>query len=48
LAIAGAGLTRVLVPKANVVEASQVGGLDVIGARSLRHVVALLRGESPP
>jgi magnesium chelatase family protein len=48
LAIAKAGLTKVLVPEANVVEASQVGGLDVIGARSLRHVVALLRGEDPP
>ena len=48
LAVAQAGLTRVLVPEANVGEASQVDGVQVVGARSLRHVVALLLGEEPP
>jgi len=43
-----AGVTRVLVPEANVTEAAQVGGVQVVGARSLAHVVALLTGEEPP
>ncbi len=48
MAVARAGLDRVLVPEANVAEASQVGSVQVVGARSLRHVVAVLRGEDPP
>ncbi len=43
-----AGMTRVLVPEANVAEAAQVDGIQVAGARSLAHVVALLTGEDPP
>ncbi|MBA2640983.1 MAG: YifB family Mg chelatase-like AAA ATPase, partial [Nocardioidaceae bacterium] len=48
LAVARAGLTRVLVPEANVNEASQVDGVHVVGARSLGHVAAMLLGEEPP
>ncbi|CAN5846284.1 YifB family Mg chelatase-like AAA ATPase [soil metagenome] len=42
------GLTRVLVPEANAVEAAQVDGVQVVAARSLGHVIALLTGEEPP
>ena len=48
LAVARAGCAKVLVPEANVVEAAQVHDVHVVGARSLRHVVAMLRGEDTP
>ncbi len=43
-----AGLSRVLVPEANAAEAAQIRGVRVVGARSLRHVLALLTGADPP
>lgn len=43
-----AGLTRILVPEANAAEAAQVDGVQVVAARSLGHVVALLTGQDPP
>lgn len=48
LALVRAGFTRVLVPEVNVPEAAQVDGVHAVGARSLGHVVAMLRGEPPP
>jgi len=48
LAASRAGLTRVLVPEANAVEAQQVAGVRVVAARSLGHVVALLTDADPP
>lgn len=48
LAVVRAGFTRVLVPEVNVPEAAQVDGVHAVGARSLGHVVAMLRGEDPP
>ncbi len=48
IAAAGAGLARMIVPEANVPEATVVGGIDVIGVRSLRECVAILVGEPPP
>jgi magnesium chelatase family protein len=44
MAAAQAGISRVVVPAANVAEAELVEGLDVVGAPSLRAVVDLLRG----
>jgi magnesium chelatase family protein len=48
LGAAGAGVGRVIVPEANAEEAKLVPGVEVLGARSLAQVVALLRGEVPP
>ncbi|MGH3497176.1 MAG: YifB family Mg chelatase-like AAA ATPase [Nocardioidaceae bacterium] len=48
LAAAAAGCDRAMVPEANVAEAEAVSGLQVIGVRSLRHAVALLRGGEIP
>jgi magnesium chelatase family protein len=48
LAAAHAGATHVVVPEANVGEARLVPGLSVLGARSLRQVLAVLRGEPVP
>ncbi|MEH3033229.1 MAG: YifB family Mg chelatase-like AAA ATPase [Aeromicrobium erythreum] len=43
-----AGYARVVVPEANVSEACLVPGAEVVGVRSLRHVVALLTGAEEP
>ncbi len=48
VAAAGAGFTRVFVPESNVAEAALVPGVDVVGVRSLRQVVAMMRGEEEP
>ena len=48
LAAADAGADRLLVPEANVSEAQVAPGLTVVGVRSLRQVVAMLRGEEEP
>jgi len=48
LAAAEAGFERVFVPESNVGEASLVPAVDVVGVRSLRQVVAMLRGEEEP
>ncbi len=48
IAAARAGLTGVVVPAANALEAAQVEGLSVVGARSLSEVVACLRGTWEP
>jgi len=48
LGAARAGLTRVLVPEANAAEAAQVDSVQVVGVRSLGHVIALLTGEEVP
>lgn len=48
LAAVGKGIGRVIVPEANADEAMLVDGADVLGARSLAQVVALLRGQEPP
>lgn len=48
LAAAEAGCERLLVPEVNVAEARVVPGLTVVGVRSLRQVVAMLRGEEEP
>lgn len=48
LTAADAGADRILVPEANVDEARVVPGLRVVGVRSLRQVVAMLRGEEEP
>jgi magnesium chelatase family protein len=39
-----AGLERVIVPASNAAEARLVGGLDVMGVRSLRECMAMLSG----
>lgn len=46
LGAARAGHTRLVVPRANIAEASLVPALDVTGVSCLAEVVALLRGES--
>lgn len=43
-----AGFGRVFVPESNVGEAELVSGVQVVGVRSLRQVVALLTGEDEP
>lgn len=43
-----AGHTRVVVPEPNAAEAALVPGVEVLGARSLRQVVAVLRGDPVP
>jgi magnesium chelatase family protein len=48
IAAARAGLTGVVVPADNALEAAQVEGLSVVGARSLSEVVACLRGTWEP
>ncbi|MGH8776873.1 MAG: YifB family Mg chelatase-like AAA ATPase [Jiangellaceae bacterium] len=48
LAAASAGSTHVVVPEANAGEARLVPGVAVLGARSLRQVLAVLRGEPVP
>ncbi|TDC57065.1 ATP-binding protein [Jiangella ureilytica] len=49
LAAERAGLGRAVVPEANVAEARLIPGVRVFGARSLRQVLAFLRGtEIPP
>ncbi|WP_327636269.1 YifB family Mg chelatase-like AAA ATPase [Kribbella sp. NBC_00482] len=53
LAASRAGFDRIVVPDLNVGEARLVPGIEVYGARSLRQVLALLRGteipdEAPP
>jgi len=42
------GLRRYVVPVGNWSEAALVPGVDVVGRRTLRGVLALLRGEEPP
>ena len=48
LAAAEAGFDRVFVPEVNVPEAELVGGISVVGVRSLRQTVALLTGAEEP
>ena len=48
LAAADAGFERVFVPESNVGEAALVPAVEVVGVRSLRQVVAMLRGEEEP
>jgi len=48
LAAARVGIDRVVVPLANVAEASLVPGVEVHGARSLAGLVAAYRGEPEP
>ncbi|HMG28777.1 MAG TPA: YifB family Mg chelatase-like AAA ATPase [Jiangellaceae bacterium] len=48
LAAAGSGATRVVVPEANAGEARLVPGVSVLSVRSLRQVLAVLRGEPVP
>lgn len=43
-----AGFERVFVPESNVAEAELVDGVQVVGVRSLRQVVALLTGAPEP
>jgi magnesium chelatase family protein len=43
-----AGLGRVIVPASNAAEARLVGGLDVMGVRSLRECMAMLSGTELP
>ncbi|HZC26127.1 MAG TPA: YifB family Mg chelatase-like AAA ATPase, partial [Actinopolymorphaceae bacterium] len=48
IAAASAGLRRFMVPEPNVREARLVEDVEVFGVRSLRQVVALLRGDEVP
>jgi magnesium chelatase family protein len=48
LAAAAAGFDRVIVPEPQAGEAALVPRMAVLGVRSLRQTVALLRGEPPP
>jgi magnesium chelatase family protein len=48
LAAAAAGASHIIVPEANAGEARLVPGLSVLGARSLRQVLAILRNEPVP
>ncbi len=48
LAAVEAGYDTIFVPEINAAEAQIVNGVDVIGVRSLRHVIAYLRGDEPP
>jgi magnesium chelatase family protein len=41
-----AGLPRLLLPEANAPEAAVLGGVEILGARSLQEVVRHLRGEA--
>ncbi|NDL59338.1 YifB family Mg chelatase-like AAA ATPase [Phytoactinopolyspora mesophila] len=48
LAASKAGVRRVVVPERNVGEARQVPGVSVVGTRSLRQTLAVLRGVDVP
>jgi magnesium chelatase family protein len=48
LAARAAGATRLVVPAANVEEASLVPDLEVHGVRTLAGLVAFVRGDAPP
>ncbi|WP_269306411.1 YifB family Mg chelatase-like AAA ATPase [Aeromicrobium sp. HA] len=48
LAAADAGFEKVVVPESNVNEARLVPSITVVGVRSLRQVVAMLRGDEEP
>jgi magnesium chelatase family protein len=48
MAAADRGLRRILVPEPQAAEAALVPGMDAVGLRSLRQVVAFLRGEPVP
>jgi magnesium chelatase family protein len=48
VAAAQAGVARVVVPERAVAEARLVPGVEVFGVRSLRQLVALVRGEAVP
>lgn len=48
LAARGQGIGRVFVPEPQVCEAAMVPGMEVVGARSLAQVVAVLRGDDVP
>jgi len=48
LAAAEAGFEKVVVPESNVNEARLVPSVTVVGVRSLRQVVAMLRGDEEP
>ncbi len=49
IAAARAGLDGVVVPAANALEATQIEGLNVVGAQSLHEVAGFLKGTwSPP
>lgn len=48
LAARAAGATRIVVPRANVQEASLVPGIDVVGVRTLAGALALVRGDDVP
>ncbi|TWD72477.1 magnesium chelatase family protein [Kribbella amoyensis] len=48
LAAARSGFARIVVPELNAGEARLVPGIDVYGVRSLRQVLAMLRGEEIP
>lgn len=48
LAARGHGIGRVVVPEPQVAEAAMVPGMEVVGARSLAQVVAMLRGDEIP
>lgn len=48
MAAAEAGFRCVVVPESNAGEAALVPGIEVVGIRSLRHLIALATGEEPP
>ncbi len=48
LAASEAGVSRIVVPAANVPEAKLVSAVTVVGVTSLQECVALLQGEDPP
>lgn len=48
VAAARAGVTRVVVPEANAAEARLVADMEIFGVRSLRQLIALVRGEEVP
>lgn len=48
LAAAAAGFTRVFVPESNAGEAGLVPGIDVVGLRSLRQLMAMLTDQPEP
>ncbi len=48
MAAAAAGFSRVFVPESNAAEAGLVPGIDVVGLRSLRQLVAMLTDQPEP